>query len=297
MREDNSLLIYGLGFSGQALARLALADQWTVTATVRTSEKAAAMRATFPELNVIALDHPDAPEHLQRSTVTASHILMSAPTAEQANGVHDDPYLSVASPDWFESATWVGYLSTTVVYGDWQGEWVDETSETRSVSVRGRRRLEAEKKWSTLWVPVHIFRLAGIYGPGRNALETVRKGRARIIDKPGQVFSRIHVEDIADVVWASMNHATAQPGKADIFNVCDDEPCEPRIVIRHACDMLGVAPPQPVAFEDAGLSAMGRSFYEDNKRVSNAKARSLLGRTLRYPSYREGLAVEFKRLN
>ena len=104
MREDNSLLIYGLGFSGQALARLALADQWTVTATVRTSEKAAAMRATFPELNVIALDHPDAPEHLQRSTVTASHILMSAPTAEQANGVHDDPYLSVASPDWFEGA-------------------------------------------------------------------------------------------------------------------------------------------------------------------------------------------------
>ena len=297
MRANSSLLIYGLGFSGQALARLALADKWTVTATVRTSEKAAAMRSAYPALKVIALDCPEAPEQLRHSTVTASHILMSAPTAEQANGAHDDPYLSVASPDWFESTQWVGYLSTTVVYGDWQGEWVDETSETRSVSVRGQRRLEAEKQWSALSAPVHIFRLAGIYGPGRNALETVRKGRARIIDKPGQVFSRIHVEDIADVVWASMNQATAQPGAADVFNVCDDEPCEPRIVIHHACDMLGVTPPQPVAFEDAGLSAMGRSFYEDNKRVSNAKAHALLGRALRYPSYREGLAAEFKRLD
>ena len=295
MRDDNSLLIYGLGFSGQATAQLALSAGWRVTATVRSSEKAEAMRTAFPDLHVIALDQHDAAIQLHRATLSSSHILMCAPTVEQADGKHVDPYLHVSTLDWFAGATWIGYLSTTVVYGDWHGEWVDETSDTRSKSVRGRRRLDAESQWSALNAAVHIFRLAGIDGPGRNALETVRKGRARIIDKPGQVFSRIHVEDIADVVWASMNAGTAKPGAPDVFNVCDDEPCEPGVVIRHACDMLGVTAPDPVAFEDAGLSAMGRSFYEDNKRVSNAKVRALLGRSLRYPSFREGLAAEYKR--
>ncbi len=182
-----------------------------------------------------------------------------------------------------------------MVYGDWQGAWVSEDSETRSTSTRGLARLRAEAEWTglstTKSLGLHVFRLAGIYGPGRNALETVLAGKARIIDKPDQVFSRIHVEDIATAIFASMTAPTADVGTAEVFNVCDDEPCPPGTVIAHACDLLNRPVPTPVSMGEAGLSAMGRSFYADNKRVSNQKLQDCFGWTPAFPTYREGLAA------
>ena len=169
--------------------------------------------------------------------------------------------------------------------------WVDENSELRPTGVRGRRRAAAEAGWLALWhrhgVPVHIFRLAGIYGPGRSPFDALRAGTAKRIDKPGQVFSRIHVEDLATVLTASM----ARPRPGAIYNVCDDEPAAPEAVIAHAADLVGLPAPPLVPFEQAQLSAMARSFYDDNKRVSNALIKQELGVTLRYPNYREGLAT------
>ncbi len=185
----------------------------------------------------------------------------------------------------------MGYLSTTGVYGDRDGGWVDEEAPLEPTGARGRKRVAAEAAWLALrrdhGVPVHLFRLAGIYGPGRNALATVQAGRAKRIDKPGQVFSRIHVDDIATVLEASM--ARPNPGRA--YNVCDDEPAPPAEVIAHACDLLGVAPPPLVPFEQAELSAMARSFYRDNKRVSNRRIKQELGVKLAYPGYKAGLAA------
>jgi len=166
---------------------------------------------------------------------------------------------------------------------------VHENSDLRPTSERGRRRLAAEAGWRGLWrdhgVPVHLFRLAGIYGPGRNALETVRSGRARRIVKPGQVFSRIHVDDIVAVLEASM----ARPNPGAAYNVCDDEAAPPQDVVAFACELLGVAPPSEVPFEAAELSDMARSFYAENKRVANARIKTELGVKLAYPDYRAGL--------
>ena len=189
------------------------------------------------------------------------------------------------------SLVWLGYLSTTGVYGDRSGGWVDEESELHPSGERGRRRVAAEAGWLDLWrrsgAPVHVFRLAAIYGPGRSPIEALRVGTAKRIAKPGQVFSRIHVEDLASVLAASI--ARPQPGA--VYNVCDDEAAPPEAVVAYAAGLLGIAPPPLVPFEEAGLSAMARSFYDDNKRVSNARIKSELGVTLRYPTYREGLAA------
>ena len=187
---------------------------------------------------------------------------------------------------------WIGYLSTTGVYGDTGGAWVDESAvHRRRAAARGRRRVKAERGWRALGaahgVPVHVFRLAGIYGPGRNAIASVRRGAAKRIERPGQVFSRIHVADIAQVLAASI----ARPRAGAIYNVCDDEPAPGADVVAHACALLGVAPPPPVPLADAGLSPMARSFYADNRRVSNALIKEELGVELRYPDYRAGLAA------
>ncbi len=177
------------------------------------------------------------------------------------------------------------------MYGDRGGGWVDEQSELRPSGARGRRRVAAEAGWRDLWrqhgVPVHIFRLAAIYGPGRSPFEALRAGTARRIDKPGQVFSRIHVEDLANVLLASM----AGPRPGAVYNVCDDEPAPPAAVTAHAADFLGLPAPPLVPFDAAELSPMARSFWDDNKRVSNALIKAELGIRLRYPSYREGLAA------
>jgi nucleoside-diphosphate-sugar epimerase len=188
-----------------------------------------------------------------------------------------------------DQIAWFGYLSTTGVYGDRGGDWVDEASSLEPSTSRGQARLEAEAGWfgmrEAFDLPVHVFRLAGIYGPGRNQIEGLRNGTAKRIVKPGQVFSRIHVEDIAGILRASMAHPN--PGSA--YNVCDDEPAPPQDVVKWAAELIGIEPPPEVAFEDAELSPMAKSFYSESKKVSNAKVKDELGYEFRYPTFREGL--------
>ena len=180
---------------------------------------------------------------------------------------------------------WVGYLSTTGVYGDWQGEWVNEESPLRAATPRTKARVAAEDAWRGSGLPVHIFRLAGIYGPHRNALEDVKAGTTRSIHKDGQVFSRIHVEDIAHTLATSLE----KPHPGRIYNVCDHLPTPPAAPIHYACELLGIAPPPLIPWEQAGLSPMGLSFYQECKRVRNSRLVEELGVVLRYPTYKEGL--------
>ena len=189
---------------------------------------------------------------------------------------------------------WLGYLSTTGVYGDRKGGWVDEATPVAPTHGRGERRVLAERNWLN-WakendLSMHVFRLASIYGPGRNALERIRLGTARRIVKPGHVFSRIHVDDIATVIEASIN----QPNPGAIYNVCDDEAAPPQDVVAYAAELLDMEPPQEVPIEQAGLSAMAASFYLDNKRVRNDRIKRELDVHLRYPNYRVGLRALLK---
>jgi nucleoside-diphosphate-sugar epimerase len=185
------------------------------------------------------------------------------------------------------SLCWAGYLSTTGVYGDARGEWVDETSPLMPMTARGRRRLAAETAWRSLGLPLHIFRLAGIYGPGRNQLVALIDGTAKRIVREGQVFSRIHVEDIAGVLEASM----ARPNPGQAYNVCDDEPAPPQDVVAFAAGLLDIPAPPEIAFEDAKLSPMAKSFYAESKRVANRRIKEELDYRLIYPTYREGLSA------
>ena len=218
----------------------------------------------------------------------ASHILLSIPPDEEG-----DPVFDVMAPEILrlKNLKWIGYLSTTGVYGDLDGSWVDEASPYNPSGERGRRRMRAEQAWRGLHeakgLPVHIFRLPGIYGPGRNQLVSLKNGKARRIAKPGQIFSRIHVADLAAILVASME----KPNPGAIYNVADDEPSPPQDVVAHAAKLLGVEPPPLIDFETADLSPMARSFYSDSKRVSNAKIKSELGVSLKFPTYREGLAA------
>jgi nucleoside-diphosphate-sugar epimerase len=189
--------------------------------------------------------------------------------------------LAAARPEW------VGYLSTTAVYGDHQGGWVDEETPLTPSTERGAARVRAEADWAALGLPLHIFRLAGIYGPGRGPFEKVRDGTARRIIKPGQVFSRIHVEDIAQVVAASM----ARPRPGAVYNVCDDDPAPPEDVIGHAAELLHLPVPPAIPYDQAEMTPMARSFYAESKRVRNDRIKDELGVRLRYPTYREGLAA------
>jgi nucleoside-diphosphate-sugar epimerase len=278
------LLCFGLGYTAQALAARLVADGWTVAGTGRNSEQATARTAQGYACHRFDRDHPLAPEVL----AAATHILVSIPPDEAGDPVLDRHRDDIAA---MHSLAWVGYLSTTGVYGDRAGGWVDETSELRPSGARGRRRVAAETAWLDLWrdrgVPVHLFRLAGTYGPGRSPFEALRAGTAKRIARPGQVFSRIHVDDLASVLIASI----ARPRPGAVYNVCDDMPASPADVVAHAAHLLGVPPPPLVPFDEAALSPMARSFYADNKRVSNALVKTELGVSLRYPDYRAGLAA------
>lgn len=277
----NTLLVFGYGYTGSVFGREMLAQGWRVIGTTRSTEKATEMRAEGIE----AIIWPDA--DLTDALNAATHILVC--TAPDDNG---DPVLLAFDAeirkrrDQFE---WIGYLSTTAVYGDHQGGWVDETSPLTPATHRGHLRVAAETAWLTLGrtinLPVHIFRLAGIYGPGRGPFAKVRAGTARRIIKNGQVFSRTHVEDIAQVLAASIR----QPNAGGIYNVCDNDPAPPQEVIAQAARLLDLPIPEAVRFEDAEMTPMARSFYAESKKVSNRKILDELGITLKYPDYRSGL--------
>lgn len=271
-----TLLSIGHGYSAQALARLLIPQGWTVIGTTRSSARAEAFRAAGVE--PLLLPGPLAP-----ALARASHILTSV--APDATG---DPILRDHAAELAAARpVWAGYLSTTAVYGDHQGGWVDEDTPLTPSTERGAARVRAEADWTALGLPLHIFRLAGIYGPGRGPFEKVRDGSARRILKPGQVFSRIHIEDIAQVVAASIAHP--HPGRA--YNLCDDDPAPPEDVIGHAADLLGLPLPPAVAYDQAEMTPMARSFYAESKRVRNDRIKAELGVTLLYPTYREGLAA------
>ncbi|MGI9386430.1 MAG: SDR family oxidoreductase [Methyloligellaceae bacterium] len=279
-----TLFCFGFGYSAMALARHLAARGWRVSGTARSDERASDIRAAGFE--PILFSNDGALVDIQEAVERATHILVSIPPGEGG-----DPVLRSFGDQLSAVSTlaWLGYLSTVGVYGNWDGAWVGEEDEARPVSERSKRRVAAERAWLDLaaanTLPVHIFRLAGIYGPGRNALENLQKGIARRIDKPGQVFNRIHVEDIARVLAASIG----KPNPGAIYNVTDDEPSPPQDVVAYAAKLLGPAPPPLIPFQDAELSPMGRSFYGENKRVRNDRIKSELGVTLAYPTYREGL--------
>ena len=278
---------FGLGYSATVLGRKLLAEGWRVSGTTRSPERAAELRQEGFTVHVFGAAHPLA--DTQRALSGARHVLISPPPDADGDPVlaaHHHALATLAG-DW----RWLGYLSTTGVYGDRGGGWVDETAPLAAISDRGLRRVAAEQAWqdfaASTGAPLHIFRLPGIYGPGRNPFRALRDGTARRIDKAGQVFSRIHVEDLASALAASM--ARPQPGA--LYNICDDEPAPQHAVIAHAAELLGIAPPPLERFADAAttMSPMARSFYAESKRVRNNRMKRELGIILRYPTYREGL--------
>lgn len=270
-----TLLTLGHGYSASAVAARLIPQGWTVIGTCRDADRANAMRAA----GVQPLAWPG---DLGPALASASHILISA--APDAAG---DPFLRAAG-DALNAANpaWVGYFSTTAVYGDHQGAWVDEDTPVTPQSDRARHRVLAEQQWLATPLPVHIFRLAGIYGPGRGPFVKVREGSARRVIKPGQVFSRIHVDDIAETVLASI----ARPNPGRIYNVCDNDPAPPEDVLSHAAALLGLPEPPAIPYDQADMTPMARSFYGESKRVSNARILTELQVKLNHPTYREGLA-------
>jgi nucleoside-diphosphate-sugar epimerase len=277
------LVCFGLGYTALALARELAAAGWRVAGTTRAADKHARLAAHGFAMHQFAPDQPLA--DAAAALAGATHVLTSIAPDEAG-----DPVLAHHLADLrCTTLAWVGYLGTTGVYGDRGGAWVDETAAVAPTMPRTRGRAAAEGHWLASGLPVHIFRLAGIYGPGpgRNALDAVRAGTARRIVKPGQVFGRVHVDDIVQVLRASI----ARPNPGAIYNVADDEPAPPQDVIAFACALLGVAPPPEVAYDEAELSPMARSFYLDNRRVCNRRIKEELGVRLRYPSFREGLTA------
>jgi len=280
------LLAVGLGYSAKELARRLHAQGWRIIGTSRTPDGARAIESMGYE--GIHFDGAAPNAELARVIGEATHLLVSASPGEQG-----DPLLAQHAADLRAGGlSWAGYLSTIGVYGNHDGGWVDEHTPPAPTSERGRQRVAAERAWAELaeeaGVPVGIFRLSGIYGPGRGPLARLRRGEARAVIKPGQVFNRIHVEDIATALEAAMARPGAQAG-GRVYNVTDDEPAPPQDVLDFAADLMVLPRPQRVPFEDADMSAMARSFYADNKRTSNARMKQELGVTLTYPTYREGI--------
>jgi nucleoside-diphosphate-sugar epimerase len=271
------LLIFGFGYSGRATAIAARDAGFEVTVT---SREPAALK---PDDGVHIIHFEDAEDAIAE----ASHILATA-----APGERGDPVLArYGAQIAVGAAVWMGYLSTTGVYGNREGAWVDEDTAPAPQSDRAKRRVEAEAAWADFdgQSAVDIFRLAGIYGPGRSMFDDLRDGTARRVVKPGHLFGRIHRDDIARGVVAAMKRAPKSGLR--IFNFSDDEPAASADVVVEAATLLGVDPPAPVDYADAApkMSPMGLSFWAENRRVANAKTKAALGLTWKYPTYREGL--------
>ncbi|HEY9235199.1 MULTISPECIES: SDR family oxidoreductase [Phenylobacterium] len=281
------LLIYGYGFAGKALARRMAAKGWAVSATYRDPEAAAAMRADGID-PVPAGDKAAIAERLGRTQA----VLVATPP-----GPEGCPALQVLVPALARAGAfpdWIGYLSTTGVYGDRRGGWVFEESSLAARSPEGARRVAAERDWLEvgrgMGLTVTVHRLPGIYGPGRSAFDRLRDGRAIRYALPGHVFSRIHVEDLA----AGLEASIARPRAGGIYNLCDDEPAPNSAVIAYAAQLLGVEAPPERLVDFGAMPPQARRFYDETKRVSNAKAKAELGWRPAFPTYREGLAAILK---
>ncbi|MBL8569367.1 MAG: SDR family oxidoreductase [Phreatobacter sp.] len=278
-----TLLIFGLGYSSRAVIRMGGGRYERIVATVRSPERAAAMTAAGVEghaVTVLAFDGTALSAELSTAIAEADNVLLSAPPDEAGDPVLKTCAEALAT----HPPKSVVYLSTVGVYGDHQGGWVDETTECRPVSARSVERLEAEQAWAAFGrangAPVALLRLSGIYGPGSNALVNVARGTARRIIKPGQVFNRIHVDDIAQAVLASF-----EKRYDGIVNVTDDEPSPAQDVVAYAAELLGLPVPPDIPFEASGLSEMGRSFYGECKRVRNERLKGELSVNLLHPNF------------
>jgi nucleoside-diphosphate-sugar epimerase len=276
------LFCFGFGYSAEALARR-LSARTSVLAGTRTSVggSPAPLGARLAEFKGDA-----ASAEVRGLLAGTTHALISIPPDLEGDAVlrHFRDDLAALT-----DLVWIGYLSTVGVYGDWQGQWVDEASPTRPISERSLRRVQAERAWldfgKAAGKRVAVFRLAGIYGPGRSVIDALRAGTARRIVKPGQVFNRIHIDDLARVLAAAIDRDTGH----NIYNVSDDEPAPPQDVVAHAAELLGLPVPPEIAYEQAGLKGMAASFWAESKRISNARIKADLGVELMYPTYREGL--------
>ncbi len=281
------LFVFGLGYVGAAFANALRARGWAVAASARNPGQVEALRARGVE----AVDPADR-DAMARALSGVNAILITAPPGPDGCPALESIVPALAQAQAFPD--WIGYLSTTGVYGDFDGRWVFETSPLKAQSVEGARRVGAERDWQEvgrgMGLTVAIFRLPGIYGPGRSALDRLRAGEGRRIVKPGQVFSRIHVDDIVLGLLASLD----KPRAGGVYNLVDDEPAPPQDVMEHAARLLDVPVPPDLPFNELGLSPATRRFYAENKRVSNARAKAELGWRPAYPTYREGLAAVLK---
>lgn len=282
--RDKKLFCFGYGYTAAALATVLRGYGWHIAGTTTDPDKRAQMIADGIDAELFEPNRhlPDPFESFRGVT----HVLFSIPPTRSG-----DPVFEAHAHDLLESGSieWAGYLSTTAVYGNHDGGWIDENTPLAPTSQRGSQREKAEEQWQALAMnedfPLHIFRLSGIYGPGRSAIDTIRSGTARRIDKPGHVFNRIHVDDIVQTLIASFNN----PKPGAIYNLADDLPSSSHEVIAFVCNLLGMSPPPMIPYEQADVAPMVRSFYSDNKRVKNDRIKQELGVTLRYPDYRAGL--------
>lgn len=281
----NRMFAFGFGYSAQELGSRLKTEGWSIAGTARGEEKVRALRERGFEAAQFTGDR--ATPEISRLLQGTTHLVHSIPPGNE--GDHALMHYEQALAN-LGTLRWVGYLSTVGVYGDQDGQWVNEETAPKPNSARATARVGAEQAWLEFGersgIPVHIFRLAGIYGPGRSVFDKLANGTARRIKKDGQVFSRIHLSDIATVLEASI----AKPRAGAIYNVADDEPAAPGDVVAHAAKMIGATPPPEIDFEDADLSPMARSFYQGSRKIGNALIKSELGVELRYPTFREGLA-------
>ncbi len=288
------LFCFGLGYSAGVLAKRLTAAGWSMAGTCRDAEQA--HRLCAEGIDAVVFDGETPLIEPTKIFSSATHVLVSVPPDEDGDPILRHFGTAIGAR---KDLKWIGYLSTTGVYGNTDGRMVDETSPIDPDVARSGRRALAEIDWLAMYrnfgLPIHVFRLAGIYGPDRNALEQLRRGKARRIDKPGHKFSRIHVADIANVLIASI----AQPNPGAIYNVCDNEAIEASRVTEFAADLLGVEPPPLLSFAQAAktMSPMGLSFWQDNRLVDNTRIRSELGVVLDYPDYRAGLTALFNEIN
>ena len=288
MIKKKKILFFGFGYTAQALFRRLDRQKWKIFGTYFSQKE----RKRMPGGTLLKFSRSTLVSNKYFKNLT--HILISIPPDKLGDPTLQKHFLDLAHS---KTLQWVGYLSSTSVYGNWNGKWVDESFPLRPIEMRARRRLNAEKKWMKVYndyeIPVHIFRLAGIYGPGRNVLESIKRNKARIIIKKGQFFSRIHVLDIAKVLLASIK----KPNPGSIYNVCDDLPSPPQDVVVYGYRLLKKELPSPIKFKDAALSSLGKSFYKDNKRVRNKKIKKELRIDLTYKNYKIGLNAIHRSIN